>query len=254
MEFRKCSINGKIYHGDQPLFSENNSAEGLINNNSNDNNKNKNSIESEIHLTSSTTSSSSSHHNIDVNNTNNELSPSVNPTKKPIKLPFVDSELTRDLSPDNADSAHAKAINDFFTLLAICHTVLISTGPNGEIQYKAQSPDEAALVQAAKDVGFTFYSREQEKIVFTKPDGERVQYKILNIIEFTSARKRMSIITQCPETNKIILFSKGADNVIFERLKPKQEYSLTAEHLEEFAKEGRYSISISVIIITGVCS
>nr|CAG8444524.1 7873_t:CDS:10 [Entrophospora candida] len=193
MEFRKCSIGDKIYHGDPPLFSENDEDNNLV---------------------------------------------EVNPTKKPLKLPFVDSELSKDLSSDNSDSARAKVINDFFTLLAICHTVLISTGPDGEIQYKAQSPDEAALVQAAKDVGFTFCSREQEQIVFTKPNGEKVQYKLLNIIEFTSARKRMSIIVQCPKTNKIILFSKGADNVIFERLKLGQQFSLTAEHLEEFAKEG----------------
>ncbi|CAJ0755549.1 16631_t:CDS:10 [Entrophospora sp. SA101] len=226
MEFRKCSIGDKIYHGDPPLFSENEEDNNLVE-----------SLSSEMHLTSSTASSSSSNNNVDTNNTNNELSLAVNPTKKPLKLPFVDSELSKDLS-DNADPARAKVINDFFTLLAICHTVLISTGPDGEIQYKAQSPDEAALVQAAKDVGFTFCSREQEKIVFTKPNGEKVQYKLLNIIEFTSARKRMSIIVQCPKTNKIILFSKGADNVIFERLKLGQEFSLTAEHLEEFAKEG----------------
>ncbi|CAJ0827941.1 13715_t:CDS:2 [Entrophospora sp. SA101] len=64
---------------------------------------------SEMHLTSSTASSSSSNNNVDTNNTNNELSLAVNPTKKPLKLPFVDSELSKDLS-DNADPARLRTL------------------------------------------------------------------------------------------------------------------------------------------------
>ena len=49
-------------------------------------------------------------------------------------------------------------IQEFFRCLAICHTVL----PEGEetpekITYQAASPDEAALVAAAKNFGFFFY-------------------------------------------------------------------------------------------------
>ena len=47
---------------------------------------------------------------------------------------------------------------EFFRVLAICHTVL----PEGEenpqdIEYLAASPDEAAMVTAAKIFGFFFY-------------------------------------------------------------------------------------------------
>ncbi|CAJ0866482.1 5010_t:CDS:2, partial [Entrophospora sp. SA101] len=57
----------------------------------------------------SSASSSSSNNNVDTNNTNNELSLAVNPTKKPLKLPFVDSELSKDLS-DNADPARLRTL------------------------------------------------------------------------------------------------------------------------------------------------
>ncbi|CAG8784543.1 9582_t:CDS:2, partial [Gigaspora rosea] len=140
----------------------------------------------------------------------------------------------------SADQLKSGTIKDFFTLLAICHTVLVSTNSDGEPQYKAQSPDEAALVQAAKDVGYTFRSRESDSIFITTPEGEKVHYELMNILEFTSARKRMSIIVRNPLNGHIILFCKGADNVIFERLRIGQDYiaNVTGEHLEEFAREG----------------
>lgn len=54
--------------------------------------------------------------------------------------------------------------------------------------------------------------------VHVKHTDEILKYKILNVLEFTSFRKRMSIITQDVRTQRIILFSKGADNVILSML------------------------------------
>ncbi|CAG8458896.1 8422_t:CDS:2 [Cetraspora pellucida] len=168
--------------------------------------------------------------------TENRNEDKTDPDNKISKKPFTDKELSLDIK----DQAKSVTIKDFFTLLAICHTVLVSTNADGEQQYKAQSPDEAALVQAAKDVGYTFHSREPDSIFITTPEGEKVRYELLNILEFTSARKRMSIIVRNPVTRRIILFCKGADNVIFDRLKIGQDYiaNVTGEHLEEFAREG----------------
>lgn len=50
---------------------------------------------------------------------------------------------------DNEDVQH------FFRLLALCHTVMTEE-KNGQILYQAQSPDENALVSAARAFGFTF--------------------------------------------------------------------------------------------------
>lgn len=88
--------------------------------------------------------------------------------------------------------------------------------------------------------------------------GERLRYEILNVIEFTSARKRMSVIVKTPD-GKIKLFCKGADSVIYERLCPApldnndlEQSSLddfrdvTLEHLEAFASEGLRTLCFAV--------
>ena len=49
-------------------------------------------------------------------------------------------------------------------------------------------------------------------------DGVR-KYKLLNLIEFDSDRKRMSVIVRDTD-GKIILFCKGADSIIEKRLVP----------------------------------
>ena len=49
-------------------------------------------------------------------------------------------------------------ITEFLTLLAVCHTVIpemVEDNP-GEIIYQASSPDEGALVNGAKSLGFVF--------------------------------------------------------------------------------------------------
>lgn len=53
----------------------------------------------------------------------------------------------------------------------------------------------------------------------------------MNILDFNNVRKRMSVIVR--RNNKIVLYCKGADNVIYDRLGPNQ-YELklrTQEHL-----------------------
>jgi phospholipid-translocating ATPase len=47
------------------------------------------------------------------------------------------------------------------------------------------------------------------------------EYELLNVLEFSSARKRMSVILRkLDDDRKIFLLTKGADNVVFERLAP----------------------------------
>ncbi|CAI2170053.1 12394_t:CDS:2 [Funneliformis geosporum] len=228
MAFRKCSIGGKVYHGETLDYDTEvgTSTPSII---MNDNDKSTPSQSSNTKTLSQSTIHNNSKNNNEKKNESKEI-----PTKKA----FSDNELLRDM--ETGDPSHAKTINDFFTLLAVCHTVLVSTNADGEPQYKAQSPDESALVQAAKEMGYVFRSREPDNIVITAPSGKEVHFELLNVLEFTSSRKRMSIIVRSPVDGRITLYCKGADNVIFERLKSGQDYRLniTGEHLEEFAKEG----------------
>ncbi|KAJ2891078.1 hypothetical protein GGI21_005960, partial [Coemansia aciculifera] len=86
------------------------------------------------------------------------------------------------------------------------------------LAYSAESPDEGALVRAAKNLGYTFLGRVKGT-VYLDVRGERLQYEVLDTVEFSSSRKRMTTILRRPAPhNDIMLFCKGADNVMTERL------------------------------------
>lgn len=164
---------------------------------------------------------------------------------------FVDPKLFDDLAANNQQS---NAIVHFFSSLALCHTVIVERpDPDNEnyIEYKAQSPDEAALVATARDLGFAFIGREKDTIILDVM-GERKEFELLNVLEFNSTRKRMSVIVRAQDSDRIILLCKGADSVIYEHLEtdfkdqPDLEKSqkalqeATTHDLEEFANQGTY--------------
>ncbi|CAF0845998.1 unnamed protein product [Brachionus calyciflorus] len=138
------------------------------------------------------------------------------------------------------DHKTSEVIKEFLTLLVSCHTVIPERkANNSEIIYQASSPDENAFVTEAKNMGIIFHTREPDRIKVNFLNEQR-EYEILNVIEFNSVRKRMTVIIRDPLENKIKLYCKGADNVILPRLSEKSNEfkDTTIEHLEEFAKEG----------------
>ncbi|XP_011498077.1 PREDICTED: probable phospholipid-transporting ATPase IA [Ceratosolen solmsi marchali] len=147
---------------------------------------------------------------------------------------------------------NAAILHEFMVMLSVCHTVIPEKNDNNII-YHAASPDERALVDGAKKFGYVFDIRTPH-FVEVVALGERERYEILNVIEFTSTRKRMSVIVRTP-SGEIKIFCKGADSVIYERLMAKEideeaavinvqqsEYEdfreLTLQHLQAFATEG----------------
>jgi phospholipid-translocating ATPase len=83
------------------------------------------------------------------------------------------------------------------------------------LEYQAQSPDENALVSAARNFEFVFKERSPDSITISVMGKEEV-YDLLCILDFNNVRKRMSVVVQ--REGKIMLLCKGADSVIFERL------------------------------------
>lgn len=60
---------------------------------------------------------------------------------------------------------HSDVIQKFFQVLALCHTAVPEKDKeSGEIFYEAESPDEAAFVIAAREVGFELFERTQTSI------------------------------------------------------------------------------------------
>ncbi|XP_041094931.1 phospholipid-transporting ATPase ID isoform X1 [Polyodon spathula] len=130
------------------------------------------------------------------------------------------------------------ATHEFFRLLALCHTVMSEEKSEGELYYKAQSPDEGALVTAARCFGFVFRSRTPHTITLQEM-GRPATYQLLSILDFNNIRKRMSVIVRNPE-GKIRLYCKGADTLLFERLHPCNQdlMNITTDHLNEYAGDG----------------
>ena len=162
-------------------------------------------------------------------------------------LTFIAPDFVEDLAGKNGpEQQHAN--QRFMLALALCHTVITEKQPGDppKITFKAQSPDEAALVSTARDMGFTVLAMNDDGIDLNVM-GEDKHYTVLNTIEFNSSRKRMSSIVKMPD-GKIILFCKGADSVIYSRLKRGEQAELrreTAQHLEMFAVEGLRTLCIA---------
>ncbi|KAF7541767.1 hypothetical protein G7Z17_g11869 [Cylindrodendrum hubeiense] len=160
---------------------------------------------------------------------------------------FIAPDFVADLAGEHG--AEQQAANEYFMLsLALCHTVIAEKSPGEppKMIFKAQSPDEEALVATARDMGFTVLGNSGDGINLNVL-GEERHYQILNTIEFNSTRKRMSSIVRMPD-GRIILICKGADSVIYARLKKGEQKELrkdTAEHLEMFAREGLRTLCIA---------
>jgi phospholipid-transporting ATPase len=180
------------------------------------------------------------------------------------KIHFDDPRLLEAL---RAGGPQAELIHEFLVVLAVCHTVIPEIvrlycrfatllcralnddlsclmGPQddktGEKVYRASSPDEEALVKAARVLGYDFTTPAPvvSLTIATGPSPCRAQYEILNVNEFNSTRKRQSVVVKTPD-GALVLYCKGADNIMFERCgSAEKDKSLLLEHLKCFASEG----------------
>ncbi|KAJ0746731.1 putative P-type phospholipid transporter [Helianthus annuus] len=140
----------------------------------------------------------------------------------------------------------------FFRILALCHTAIPELNEEtGMYNYEAESPDEGAFLVAAREFGFEYCKRTQSSIFVRErhiPSQEPIEreFKLLNILDFTSKRKRMSVIVQ-DETGQILLLCKGADSIIFDRLsKNRRLYEeATKKHLNEYAEAGLRTLAFA---------
>lgn len=170
------------------------------------------------------------------------------------ELTFVSREFAADLT--GASGEHQKLCNEHFALaLALCHNVLVEPKEDDPTRMllKAQSPDEAALVETARSLGFNFKANTKTGVQ-VEVQGVTKEYQVLNMLEFNSTRKRMSAIIKIPSETpdgepKALLICKGADSVIYLRLSRTQNdkaiLTLTSEHLEAYATEGLRTLCVA---------
>lgn len=109
-------------------------------------------------------------------------------------------------------------------------------------------------MQAAADVGFVFKGKDRNLLRMRAPGSDSDdEYELLNVLEFTSARKRMSVVLRkLDDEGKLFLLIKGADNVIFERLAPGNDAikEKTNKDLEAFASDGLRTLCLAYRMIS----
>ncbi|KUF82695.1 phospholipid-transporting ATPase [Phytophthora nicotianae] len=158
-----------------------------------------------------------------------------------------------DLERDSDARLHpeqAARIHDFFVHLAVCHSVVRETLSENDTGtgFSASSPDELALVSGANYFGYSFLARRNGEVAISVPGKrEEVVYEVLEMVDFTSTRKRMSVVVRTPD-KRIMLLTKGADSVIFPRLAPSSDSTMvdiTLAHLERYATEGLRTLVIA---------
>ena len=84
------------------------------------------------------------------------------------------------------------------------------------VVYEAESPDEAALVHAARAYRCTLQGRSLERLLVDLPGVGSLDVHLLHILPFDSTRKRMSVVVQHPLTGQVVVYTKGADSVIMD--------------------------------------
>ncbi|XP_034860930.1 probable phospholipid-transporting ATPase VD isoform X2 [Mirounga leonina] len=123
--------------------------------------------------------------------------------------------------------------------------------------YEAESPDEAALVYAARAYQCTLRSRTPEQVVVDFGALGPLTFQLLHILPFDSVRKRMSVVVRHPLSNQVVVYTKGADSAIMELLSvaspdgaslEKQQMIIrekTQKHLDDYARRGLRTLCIA---------
>ena len=143
-----------------------------------------------------------------------------------------------------------KLIEEYWKALALCHDCTIQNG-----EYIGMSPDNIELVKSASLQGFKFdvsNSSSQFVISYINPSEnadikELQRFEKLKQIEFTSDRKRESVIVKEGSTYK--MYTKGADSIIEERLDkstPKEVLEKSRYYVNLFSSQGYRTLYIAM--------
>lgn len=123
---------------------------------------------------------------------------------------------------DNVQIEEYPGLEQLLLIMATCNTAIVGRAPDGTVTYQSSSPDEVAIVQAAAGLGTALADRKLASVTVkvlsaNGLSAETTTFSIITILEFDSARKRMSVLMRDSD-GQAWLFSKGADAVMWPRL------------------------------------
>jgi phospholipid-transporting ATPase len=155
---------------------------------------------------------------------------------------YVATDFVEDLVDDDQlfnDNLH------FLIALAVCNNVIVHPGRDGALEYRADSPDEAAFVSFAAECGVKLISRRSGDLTLDIRGTSKV-FRILAHIPFDAQRKRMSLLVEA-EGESPILFCKGADQMMMHRVSHYSQSDIVCE----FATAGLRTLIFTSRIIGG---
>ncbi|XP_067154192.1 phospholipid-transporting ATPase VD [Apteryx mantelli] len=176
--------------------------------------------------------------------------------------PTSDGTSQRAAEPPHSDSPEGPPLPqelDMENVAAGCehHSVGFSLkqSPLPKLCYEAESPDEAALVHAARAYKCILRSRTPDQITVDLAGLGSLTFQLLHILPFDSVRKRMSVVIRHPVSNKVMVYTKGADSVMMDLLgtasevgsemEQKKIKEKTQRHLDDYARRGLRTLCIA---------
>lgn len=116
-----------------------------------------------------------------------------------------------------------------------------------ELRYEAESPDEAALVYAARAYSCTLVDRRHDQVSVELPHLGRLTFELLHTLGFDSIRKRMSVVIRHPLTDEIIVYTKGADSVIMDLLLPCSSDDARGRHQKKIRRKTQNYLNLYAV-------
>eukprot|EP00605_Chrysophyceae_sp_TOSAG23-4_P000732 GSChrysophyteH1.ASY1.ANO1.817.1 assembled CDS len=149
-------------------------------------------------------------------------------------------------------------IQNFFRVLAICNNAEVEHDPNnpGNTRISTSNPDDEALIHAADYFGYKMVDRVGTSLKienrYSKQADNLEDVEILHIFEFTSERRRMSVVVKEP-SGKIVLYMKGAKSTVYSRLSSetnkKETLEITELDYKSFVQEGLRVLCMASVTI-----
>jgi magnesium-transporting ATPase (P-type) len=109
---------------------------------------------------------------------------------------------------------------------------------NDKLQFSGSSQDEITFLEMCRDVGFCSFIERDSNMITINIQGEEEKYQILRCIDFTSDRKKMSVIVKRLSDGKVVSYIKGADGFINLNEESDAESSFVKEKLNDYASMG----------------
>jgi phospholipid-transporting ATPase len=140
-------------------------------------------------------------------------------------------------------------IDEYWKALSLAHECGIEERDNNVI-YTGLSPDDIELVNSAAAQGYVYTKSDSNVVRKVNIAGKERQFELLNLIEFNSDRKRLSVVVR--DNDKIKLYIKGADTEIKKKLSKNTRSQFLDQantYVEYFSNKGFRTLFVAMKLL-----